>query len=45
MKGKVKFSAQNARIKFQFVLERNVTIITGDISYDWLVHIIRPSTK
>lgn len=30
MKGKVKFSAKNARIKFQFVLERNVTVITGD---------------
>lgn len=30
MKGSLKFSAKNNHIKFQFILERNVTIITGD---------------
>lgn len=30
MKGKVKFSAKNVHIRFQFTLERNVTVITGD---------------
>ena len=30
MKGKVKFSAKNVHIRFQFTLERNVTIITGN---------------
>lgn len=30
MKGKVKFSAKNVHIRFQFTIERNVTIITGD---------------
>jgi len=30
MKGRIKFSAKNVYIRFQFVLERNVTIITGD---------------
>jgi len=30
MNGRIKFSVKNACIKFQFVLERNISIITGD---------------
>lgn len=30
MKGKVKVSVKNKHIHFSFVLERNVTILTGD---------------